>query len=70
MNAGTMRLVLAACLLAMCLLAIASLRRRELGTGAYILWGLFALLVPALGPFLVIVLRPGKRAGSKGARPD
>ena len=59
MNAGTMRVLLAGSLVAMYLLAMFSLRRRSLSLGQLIAWGLFALLVPALGPFLVILSRPG-----------
>jgi len=44
------------------LLAIFYLRNRNLSLGEYTLWGLFALLIPALGPFLVILSRPGKRS--------
>lgn len=59
MNAERLRLLLAVFLVAMYVLAILYLRRRNLSLGAYMLWGLFALLVPALGPFLVILSRPG-----------
>ncbi len=60
MGAAAVRVILVVCLLAMYLLAMLFLRRRHLGDGAYFLWGLFALLVPALGPFLVILLKPGR----------
>jgi len=53
-------LVLVGDLVAMFLLAMLSLRRQPLTTSQYTIWGLFALLVPALGPFLVILLQPGK----------
>jgi hypothetical protein len=59
MNAETLRLLLAIYLIAMYILAMLYLRRRDLNLGAYALWGLFALLVPALGPFLVLLSRPG-----------
>jgi hypothetical protein len=59
MNAETMRLLLAGSLVAMYVLAMFSLRRRLLTLGQFTAWGLFALLVPALGPFLVILSRPG-----------
>ncbi len=54
MNAETLRLLLAVTLIAMYLLAVLTLRRLPLTFSRYMLWGLFALLVPALGPFLVI----------------
>jgi hypothetical protein len=59
MNAATLRLLLTVTLVAMYLLAMLFLRRRGLGLGAYLAWGLLALSVPALGPFLVIIAKPG-----------
>ena len=59
MNAEVLRLLLAICLIAMYVLAMLYLRRRNLRLGAYLFWGLFALSIPALGPFLVILSRPG-----------
>ena len=59
MTAAILRLFLVATLIAMYLLAMAYLCRRPLTFGQYAAWGLFALLVPALGPFLVILSRPG-----------
>jgi len=41
------------------LLAIFYLRRRPLSWLAFLGWGLLAVLVPILGPFLVIAARPG-----------
>jgi len=43
----------------MALLSIFYLRSRKLPLLGYILWGLLALLVPLLGPFLVIACKPG-----------
>ena len=65
MNAETLRLLLAGILVAMVVLARLTLRRQPLTFSQYTLWGLFALLVPALGPFLVILLQPGKSAQRK-----
>jgi hypothetical protein len=65
MNTETLRLLLAGNLVAMYVLAMLSLRRQLLTVSQYTLWGLFALLVPALGPFLVILLQPGKSAQRK-----
>ena len=64
MGAAAIQMALVVCLLALYLLAMFFLRRRNLADGEYLLWGLFALLVPALGPFLVILLRPGKTGRS------
>ncbi len=62
MNAETLRLLLAGTLVAMYVLAMLYLRRQPLTFSQYTLWGLFALLVPTMGPFLVILLQPGKSA--------
>jgi hypothetical protein len=51
--------LLAGCLVAMSVLAMFSLRRRPLTLGQLTSWGLFALFIPALGPFLVILTRLG-----------
>jgi uncharacterized membrane protein YjfL (UPF0719 family) len=59
MNAETIRVMLAGCLVAMYVLAMASLRRRPLSLGQLTAWGAFALFIPALGPFLVILTQPG-----------
>lgn len=59
MDAETLRLLLAGFLVAMYILAMFYLRRRKISLGEYTFWGLFALFVPALGPFLVIISRPG-----------
>jgi hypothetical protein len=55
----TLRFLLAACIVAMALLAILFLRQRELTTVEIIGWGTLILLLPILGPYLVIWLRPG-----------
>ncbi len=60
MTAEYLRTLLIAFLVIMYLLAILYLRRRKLSPGAYILWGLLALILPALGPFLVILAKPGE----------
>ncbi|MGW8249939.1 MAG: hypothetical protein ACWGO1_04795 [Anaerolineales bacterium] len=55
----TMRTLLAVCMVAMALLALLFLRRRELTTLEIVGWGMLILLLPLLGPFLVIWLHPG-----------
>jgi energy-converting hydrogenase Eha subunit H len=62
--ADVMRFLLVLSALGMSLLAIFYMRRRELKLEAYIGWGLLAVLVPFLGPFLVILYRPGRPARS------
>lgn len=54
-----MRILIGLCLLGMALLAVLSLRKREMPTAAYILWGLLAVFLPLIGPFLVLFIRPG-----------
>jgi len=44
----------------MALFAIFYLRRRPLSWLAFLGWGLLAVLVPILGPFLVIAAHPGR----------
>jgi predicted cobalt transporter CbtA len=44
---------------AMLVLSLFFLRGRELSTREYILWGLLAVAVPLLGPYLVIISKPG-----------
>jgi hypothetical protein len=57
-----MRLLLIVCLLGLLLLAALYLRRKRLSRNAYLSWGLFALLVPLVGPFLAIFSRPGNKS--------
>ena len=56
----TMRFFLLACLLGMLVLAVFYLQRRRMTLLEYVGWGLFALLLPGLGPFLVILSAPGQ----------
>lgn len=42
------------------MLAVLYLRQRKLSTLAFVLWGVLALVVPVIGPFLVIASRPGE----------
>jgi hypothetical protein len=54
-----MRLLLALCTYVMALLAAFYLRERRLGLTTYLVWGLLIVCIPLLGPFLVILIRPG-----------
>jgi hypothetical protein len=49
-------------MLGMALLAAFYLRQRDLTLYEYISWGMLILFVPLLGPFLVILSRPGAQA--------
>lgn len=55
----TMRILILVCLILMALIAVFFLRTRRMSLTAYISWGLLALFVPLLGPFLVILSCPG-----------
>jgi hypothetical protein len=46
-------------LFGMLLLAILFLRQRQMTRLGYICWGIFALIIPVVGPFFVIAYRPG-----------
>ncbi len=46
--------------LGMAALAALYLRRRELTITEYLSWGLLIVLLPLLGPFLVIFYQPGR----------
>jgi len=70
MNAETLRTLLIIFFVVMFLVSISYLQRRKMSCWAYVLWGTFALLLPAFGPFFVIAYRPGehtsrKRSGQK-----
>jgi hypothetical protein len=45
---------------AMACLAVLFLTRRRMTASEYIFWGLLALFPPVLGPFMVIISKPGK----------
>lgn len=61
-SVNTMRLTILLCLFGMQLLAAFYLRRRRLSVVEYFGWGMLVALVPALGPFLAILLKPGRPA--------
>jgi len=54
-----MHLSLLICMLSMVILTVFYLRQRRLMPLAYALWGLAAILIPVVGPFLVIWVKPG-----------
>jgi len=55
-------------LIAIFLVSISYLRRRKMSAWAYAFWGMFALLLPAFGPFFVIAYRPGELAHREHSR--
>jgi hypothetical protein len=58
--AGVIRTILLVDIAVMSLLSLCYLRQRRLSSLSFWGWGLLALLVPVLGPFLVIANRPGE----------
>jgi hypothetical protein len=68
MTASSVRLLLTIFLIAMYILAVFYLRRRGLSNGAYTFWGIFALLLPVFGPFLVIAIQPGHSSNRPARR--
>lgn len=57
---GVIRIILLVDIIAMALLSLFYLRQRRLDRLSFFCWGLLALLVPVLGPFMVIANRPGE----------
>lgn len=60
-----LRALLYVVLFGMLLIAVLYLRQRKLSKVAYVLWGILALIVPVVGPYIVIASRPGEPAGSE-----
>ncbi len=60
MSPDLMRLLLFLCMLLLVMLSAFYLRQRKLAPLAYAFWGLVAILIPIVGPFLVIWLKPGQ----------
>ena len=68
MNAVIMRMSLIAFLVVIYLVSLSYVSRRKMAKPAYAFWGIFALLLPAFGPFFVITYRPGKSVHRKRSR--
>lgn len=66
--ADALRVLILLDIVAMALFAILYLRQRPLSWIAFLGWGLLAVLVPILGPFLVIVCRPGAARRPRSSR--
>ena len=60
-----MRVLLVLCILSLAVLAAFYLCQRDLSLSEYLGWGLIVVMLPLVGPFLVIFLRPGVRAKRK-----
>jgi hypothetical protein len=59
LSADWMRLLLWFCLIGIAILAAFFLRGRSLSLSAYLGWGTIILLLPLIGPFLVVLIHPG-----------
>jgi hypothetical protein len=59
-TAAVIRTILLVDIVAMALLALFYLRQRRMSWTSYCCWGLLAIGVPVLGPFLLIANRPGE----------
>lgn len=68
-SAELMRLLLGITAVGMALLGALYLRQRRLTAAAYLGWGLLLLSLPWLGPFLVILLQPGRSRRQSPAAP-
>ena len=63
-----MRWLLLFGMLAMVILSALFLRQRRMSITAYALWGMLAIFIPILGPFMVVWIKPGtKRINSSMA---
>jgi len=60
MAADVLRILLLVTIISMDILAVMYLVQRRMTTMEYLLWGLAALLLPLLGPYLVIATRAGE----------
>lgn len=60
--ADVLRILLLATIVTLAVMALLYLRRRKMDWQTGLAWVLLALLVPVLGPILVISMRPGKLA--------
>ena len=56
-----MRLLLLVCTLSLVILAVFFLQQRKLTHLAYVFWGLTAIFIPIIGPFVVIWIKPGEQ---------
>jgi hypothetical protein len=59
LSADWMRLLLCLCLIGIAILAAFFLRGRSLSLPAYLGWGALIILLPLIGPFLVVLIQPG-----------
>jgi hypothetical protein len=61
LSAHTLRLMILGCILSLNILAAIFLRGRKLSLWEYTGWGILAMLLPIIGPFIVIWVQPGRQ---------
>jgi hypothetical protein len=69
-TADVVRTLLLADMVGLSLLALVYLRHRRMTWQGYCCWALLAVVVPVIGPFLVIAKRPGDRNPSASVIKD
>jgi hypothetical protein len=62
-SAEAMRFLLNACMVGLAIVAMLFLARRKMSLLAYLGWGLLIVLLPLIGPFLVVFVQPGNQRG-------
>ena len=67
-TADFLRFFMATSTVSMALLAVFFLRTRQLSSWAYLSCSLLIVLLPLLGPFLVILLHPGRSRIRRGSQ--
>jgi hypothetical protein len=68
-TADWLRILLLATIVMLAFMALAYLRRRRLGWSVWLAWSLVAVLLPVLGPILVMSLRPAGPVPTRGRAP-
>lgn len=64
-TAHIIRLLLVIGFIGMVILATFFLRKRRLSMLEYAVWGTITILLPVVGPFLVIWMQPGKKQSAE-----
>ncbi len=65
-HAEFLKMLLVVVMLGMALLALIYLQTRRLSSWQQVGWGLLVLLLPMIGPFLAILLKPGRKISAPG----
>jgi hypothetical protein len=70
MTADVIRTMLIVDMVALVLLALIYIRQRKMSIVEYCCWSLLAIILPVIGPFIVIANRPGQWEASYSVRAD